>query len=254
MSTDPLALERTCVECDEPLPALNPEDICSECLYAKTSPEAAHDRKELLDRLKLIKELGMPEDPAWFSTVIGKEFFGDKGKGYEAELFGMFVSQAPKNCTWPVWIMSFPGGLGFTVQLWRQRIRYKDLPVYGETRYHPDRGITYAITGAVLEASSREIAIIRKGMNLLARANDMRRAGRPLNSGFITEENKWQVLQYIIVIGTRMYRARGKVTQDAIARQFGGRFGITDKTSLYRLIKQCSKDWKRDILPKIKEP
>ncbi len=254
MSVEQQVTERLCVECGKPILHPAASDLCTWCWMKKNHPETMRREAERLERERLMEELGIPLDALWKKFTLGGAIFGDKWADYSVEAFGMNVDYPPTpENDFPFIRISGPTRFGLIVQLRQQRIRHMTSKVFGELRYYPDRGKTYAIKGDVQEASSKEMRLAQRGLKMLAKAAKQSAAGRPIDSGFVTEENKEDALQLIIETGKKIYRTTGKISQDVIAQKCDGNYGIKDKRAVYRVVTEhCKKDWKKDILPEIK--
>lgn len=250
MSTEQQPIERLCVECGKPILHPVASDLCSWCWMKKNDPETKRQEAEKLERERLMEELGMPLDAPCYSFGYDGSLFDDKGEGYYVDTFGILIGRLPKTGEKWSWIRF--GGI--VIQLWQQRTRYLNSQVFAEIRYHPDWGKTYAIKGEVLKASSTDFVIAKRGLKLLDSIERQSNAGRPPNSGVLTEENKLDALQLIVEIGRNIYQNEHKVSKSVIAEKCKGQYGITDDRSIYRVVTEyCKKSWKNDILPEIKK-
>jgi hypothetical protein len=249
-------IEQLCDDCGKFVAPYDLNKLCR-CFWKKKSNHKTvqgHPRK--LEREKLMEELGMPSNANFVRLELDGKAFGDKGRGYFADIFGVGIQKPLEpDSDYPFFIILEPDGSksDYHVQLWLQRISYENSQVYGEIRFHPDRGCAYAIKGEVQKSSREEILRAYRGFAALARLPKLlSSAGRPLDTGFILEANKHEVLIWVIEQGKRIYKATNKISQAALAENCR-RFGLKNRRSLTRLIERCGKDWKKDILPEIKK-
>jgi hypothetical protein len=80
--------------------------------------------------------------------------------------------------------------------------------------------------------------------------------GRPSGSGWVNDENKWEVLEEVIKFGRKYYKDEGILPSQAKLAEYLNRFRVrhfSNRKEIQRLLRMCGKDWQADILPIIEQ-
>jgi hypothetical protein len=235
----------TCTQCGAPVTVPNRKGLCVECRLAQQSPEWAKKRKEAEERRKLMAELGMPPDAPWQRITVPGDAFGPRWAKYTLELFGMLVPDAPEPIPFAYFRIGTPGG-GLLVQLWQQVVRHQDTQLWGEKRWHPDRGFSVAIRGLENKHTMHEIILIRRGLGLLMRPS---RTGRPPGTGFFPDKES-----FLAVFGraAKEVHACGRnPTMRNVLMHVRTSFGDVDKALLSRWVRKLGWATWSDFLAEI---
>jgi hypothetical protein len=132
----------------------------------------------------------------WKRLRLRGAIFGPRYRGYELELFGMTAPLSPTwPPPWPFWRLVVPGdaGPGITVQIWQQIVHFEGCPLWGEIRWHPERGERVTIHGLEQRHTKDDLKRVHVGLRLLREV--VRGGGRRPR---LSREEKRLVLQYIV--------------------------------------------------------
>lgn len=138
--------------------------------------------------IELMKELGMPEGAVWARLQLSGNMFGSEWRSYELELFGMVVpSNDKEEYPWPVWIIKNDQALvlPIVIQLWRQRVRFGNSPVFGEVLWNPTLLRRVSLKGLEHSHSNGDVDFARRGLELLEAVTH---SGRPFGSTVLSTE------------------------------------------------------------------
>jgi hypothetical protein len=135
--------------------------------------------------LNLKDELGMPDNALLRHLEVEGAAFGVRWREYYLRLLGMAVEQPVQSqVACPFWRITDAKGTDIEfVQVWFQRVSCLSSPVYGDVRWHPDRGKTEILTNLENRNGWRDVRAAVRGLTLLQKINFQ---GRPVDSGTLT--------------------------------------------------------------------
>jgi len=208
----------SCAACGRPYALENPSGLCPECRLTRQQPGHPLAKQE---REALIAELGMPDEArlCWKRLRLRGAIFGPRYRGYELELFGMTVPPPPTwPPPWPFWRLGVPSGAGpgITVQIWQQIVRFEGCPLWGEVRWHPERGERVTIHGLEQRHTKDDLKRVHLGLRLLREA--VRGGGRPPGTGTFAGRDEFLVALAEAIRALRQNRRL--VTQETVADYF----------------------------------
>lgn len=230
----------SCAECGQSYSQENRLGRCPVCRLIRQRPDhpLARQRREAREREALMAELGMPPEARlrWKRLRLRGAIFGPRYQGYDLELFGMTAPPPPTwPPPWPFWRLAVPGdaGPGITVQVWRQAVRFEGCPLWGEVRWHPERGERVTIHGLEQPHTRDDIQRVHLGLRLLREV--VRGGGRP--PAFENRE------QFMAVVGEAVQRVRKRgryPSTGEVAKQLGVTWGHVTRQQLSHW---CTKTW-----------
>jgi hypothetical protein len=233
-----------CANCEKPFTRPNSWDLCERCWMFNFDPKEfwEHVEQFAAEAKSLKKELGMPDD-AQTNTIpipFSGARRGDEWKGYYYESFGIFYDFIPEKEP-PTGVLIYEVDdvdnptQGNIIQVWWQKVTHDATAVYGEVRWHPERGERIAIKGVEQAKSKQEIELIWKGLKMLPKVREEMRRGRPVGSVIFDRDS---FLQHSIeVYRNLLHKDAEHPSQDDVALGLGivraslarylNRYGIT---------------------------
>lgn len=238
----------SCVACGQAYALENSAGLCPACRLVRQHPNQplARQRREAQEREALMAELGMPPEARqlWKRIRLRGAVFGPRYQGYALDLFGLSVpSPSTWPPPWPYWRLA-----GIVVQLWQQLVRFEGCPLWGEVRWHPERGEQVTIHGLEERHSPDDLKRVHLGLRLLREAV---RGGRPKGTG--TFESR-EAFQAVVAPAVRELRRRGlNPTTGAVRRYLRPRLGDIDRAQFTRWYQSFGWRTWQDFLGTIEE-